>query len=233
MKKIFIFNDTHGNAESIKALLPKINEINPDYIFSSGDLIGIGPSHNEVLDIVSKLPNFYSVKGNHEAYYLDGYRNPLAALQEDHHNWIRSSMDEKHHEFLQSLPYVRFFDIEELKVALIHYPRVNNRFITIEEDKSYDKLCNIFSSIEADIIIFGHYHYGSIVYGNKNFINIGTLGCTNLNIGFAKSALLTIDKNQFKLEEFLIPYDVTPEIEKLDNLNVPDKDFIKKVFIKK
>ena len=151
MKKIFIFNDTHGNAESIKALLPKINEINPDYIFSSGDLIGIGPSHNEVLDIVSKLPNFYSVKGNHEAYYLDGYRNPLAALQEDHHNWIRSSMDEKHHEFLQSLPYVRYFDIEELKVALIHYPRVNNRFITIEEDKSYDKLCNIFSSIEFNL----------------------------------------------------------------------------------
>lgn len=233
MKKIFIFNDTHGNAESIKALLPKIKELQPDYIFSAGDLIGIGPSHNEVLEIVTKLPNFYSVKGNHEAYYLDGYRNPLAALQENHHNWIRNTMDKKYDEFLNSLPYVRYFDIEDLKVALIHYPRLNNRFITIEEDKSYEKLSSIFSEIDADIIIFGHDHYGSIVYGVKNFINIGTLGCTNLNIGHAKAALLTIEGKKFNLEQFLIPYDVTPEIDKLDNQNVPDKDFIKKVFIKK
>ena len=233
MKKIFIFNDAHGNAESIKAILPKIKETNPDYIFSSGDLIGIGPSHNEVLDLVSKLPNFYSVKGNHEAYYLDGYKNPSAALEEKHHEWIRQTMDKKYDPFLKELPYIRYFDIENLKVALMHYPRLNNRFITIENEKTYEKFENLFSEIEADIIIFGHDHYGSIVYGKKNFINIGTLGCTNLNIGFAKAALLTIDGNTFKLEQFLLPYDVTKEINKLDELNVPDKDLIKKIFIKK
>lgn len=233
MKRIFIFTDTHGNAESIKALLPTINKLNPDYIFSAGDLIGIGPSHNEVLDIVKTLPNFYSVKGNHEAYYLDGYKNPSAALEEKHHDWIRNTMDPKHNDFLKSLPFVKYFHIEGYTIALTHYARRNERFITIETEKTYEKLCETFKDIDADIIIFGHDHYGSVVFGDKNFINIGTLGCTNLNVGFAKAALLTLDNHTLKLEEIKVPYDVTNEINKLDMFDVPDKDLIKRIFIKK
>ncbi len=233
MKKIFIFTDAHGNAESLKAILPKIEELKPDYIFSAGDLIGIGPSHNEIMEIVTKLPNFYTVKGNHEAYYADGYKNPGAALEEKHHDWIRNTMNTKYHDYLKNLPFTLYFKIEDLKVALTHYGRKNERFITIETDRNYEKLSSIFKDIDADIIIFGHDHYGSIIYGPKNFINIGTLGCNNLNVGFAKCALLTIDNTNFNLEEYLIPYDITLEREKLDKYNVPDKEFIKKCFLKK
>ena len=66
MTKIIIINDLHGNATALKAVLPKIKELSPDYVFCPGDIIGIGPHSNEVIDLVRTIPNFYASKGNHE-----------------------------------------------------------------------------------------------------------------------------------------------------------------------
>lgn len=233
MKRILIFTDAHGNYESIKIIDKMIKKFKPDYIFSAGDLIGIGPSHNEVLDLVTKWDNFFTVKGNHERYYTDGFHNPLAALEGEFHDWVRNTMDKKHDSFIRNLEYEKTFTIEGKKIVLTHYARTNNKFTTIENDRTPEKISKIFEYIDADIIIFGHDHNGYIYKGDKTFINVGTLGCTNLNIGKAKFGILTIDNGNIGYESILIDYDVTPEINKMDELNVPDKELIKRIFLKK
>ena len=233
MKKILIFTDAHGNYEAIKIIDNLIKELQIDYIISAGDLIGIGPSHNEVLEIVTKWDNFYTVKGNHERYYTDGFHNPLAALEGKFHDWVRNTMDEKFDSFIRNLEYEKELFIEGQKIIITHYARTNTKFTTIENNRTTENMLNLFSYLDADIIIFGHDHSGYIYKGNKTLINIGTLGCTNLNVGKAKFGILTIDHNNIDIQEYLIDYDITPEIKKMDELNVPDKELIKRIFFKK
>ena len=233
MTKIFILTDVHGNYECMKILKNKIDEIKPDFVFSAGDLIGIGPSHNEVLEIVTKIANFYTVRGNHEGYYIDGFHNPSAALEQEFHTWVKNTMEPKYDNYIKNLPIIRHFSIENKNIVLIHYARTNNKFTTIENNLTIEHIEKLFNSIDADIIIYGHDHTGFIHIGNKSFINIGTAGCNNLNIGKTKYGILTLDNNSINIEVNYLDYDITPEIEKMEKLNVPDKELIKKVFFKK
>jgi len=233
MKTIAIINDIHGNVEALKVILKRIDELKVDNVFISGDMIGIGPSHNEVLDLIKTIPNLEIVKGNHEDYYLKGFNNPGAALEEKFHNWVKVTMEPKHDEFLRKLEYIKYFQIENLKVALLHYPRLddNSKFHTISKDKSYECLIEIFGKIDADICIYGHDHYPSIKIKEKALINVGTAGCSNINVGYTRFGLLTIDKDKFDIKVELLKYDIFKEIELLND-NVPDSELIKKIFYK-
>ena len=235
MVKIGIINDIHGNVEALKRILDEMNKYHFDYIFCTGDMIGIGPSHNEVLEILSQIPNLEVVKGNHEDYYLHGFHNPGAALEEKFHNWVKDTMNHKYDSFLNSLEYLKIYNIEGFKIALLHYPRLtdDSKFHLIYPDKSYEFLLSLFSYIDADIYIYGHDHYPNILEKNKVLINIGSSGCSNINVGFTRFGILILDNKKYQIETKLIPYDIQPEIDLLEKENVPDKELIEKIFFKK
>ena len=66
--KIGIISDIHSNLEALKTIINKFNEENVDIILCAGDLIGLGPNPNEVIEYLMTLSNFISVLGNHEFY---------------------------------------------------------------------------------------------------------------------------------------------------------------------
>lgn len=51
--KVMLFTDIHGNASALRAVLSYLDQ-QPDIdaVYCLGDLVGIGPEHNEVIDLL-------------------------------------------------------------------------------------------------------------------------------------------------------------------------------------
>ena len=93
MHRIGLITDIHGNDQALKEALKHLNG-KVDEIICLGDLIGIGPNGNEVINIVKKINNFSCVLGNHDRYLLYGFDNPYSCTQKDHQEWIRNQIEE-------------------------------------------------------------------------------------------------------------------------------------------
>lgn len=232
MQKIVIINDIHGNLTALQAVLPKINEINPDYIFTPGDIVGIGPNSNEVIDCLKTLPNLYCTKGNHECYLLDGFYNPASAFEVAHHQFIKSQVSIENRKFLKAIPYEQHFILEGFKICMLHYARLAQHFTPITKEPNGDDLDALYHDIDADIIIYGHEHQESIIEHPRLFINGGSLGCSNYHPGLAKMVLLSLENHKYQIEEFYIPYDTKKVRDEITKIYLPDGDFINRVFIK-
>src|SRR5574344_362863 len=91
--KIAVYTDIHGNEEALEAILEDIQKRNIKDIYSLGDIIGIGPSSKECLEITldNKVKNCL---GNHEEYYKYGYGmfSYLTREEIEHHNWVHSTI---------------------------------------------------------------------------------------------------------------------------------------------
>lgn len=233
MQTIIIINDIHGNFSALSAILNDVKSLNVDYYIFTGDLIGIGASGNKVIDQIKTIKNKIVVKGNHEDYLLNGFRNPNSAFENAHHDWIRNHISSENIAYLSTLKNVERIKCAGLLLHITHYPRYDNgKMINIIWTKKYEDLYPQFNDNEADLFIYGHNHFPEIIQGEKTLINIGAAGCSNINIGMTRYGILKINDKNYTLDIKTIPYDIKPERDLLDSLNVPDKEMIKDNFFK-
>ena len=232
-RKIGIISDIHGNDLAFKEVLKRLNG-NVDEIICLGDLIGIGPNGNEVLNIASSLKNFRTVLGNHERYYLYGFNNPLSCTNKDHQTWIKNSIDDKHYEFIKNIPVEIEILHNDKKILFLHYSRRNFEALNleyIEKDVCYEKINDLFMKYNADIIFYGHEHIASILEGDRIFINPGSLGCPHPNKDMARYGILELNE-EIKYTQFEFEYDSVCVVRDMYEKNMPNKDFISSNFYK-
>lgn len=77
--RIFAIGDIHGCARELQALLAKINPKSEDLVIFLGDYVDRGPDSRTVIDIIldlAKDTNVVTLKGNHEALFLDFLEQP-------------------------------------------------------------------------------------------------------------------------------------------------------------
>lgn len=96
--KIAILSDVHGNLPAFEAVLNHIHNNNVDLIYNLGDLIGKGPCPREVIELSMKHCDL-SLLGNWEDFLL--YSN----IDENPIRYYRNMLDERHIEYLKTLPY--------------------------------------------------------------------------------------------------------------------------------
>jgi putative phosphoesterase len=233
MYKIGIFTDVHGNDLALKTVLNFFNDKELDEIISLVDLIAIGPNSNEVLDIVTKLPKFTSIRGNHEKYYLYGFSNPNSCTESTHQDWVKNSIDKKHASFLEKTVYQIDKKIEGVKLTFIHYPlRSLNpvHFEFIEHNATKENLNLLFREFNADVICYGHEHISSLVDGNALYLNPGSCGCPYPGKNITRCMILTIDNGKCKYEHFILDYNADIVVEDMYQKEMPERDFISSNF---
>ena len=109
---IAIFSDIHANYDALKRVVEAYKNHDPkvDKYVCLGDVVGYGAEPNACCELVREL-DATTVVGNHDAavsgrmnyaYYYDAARNAL--------DWHANRLDEKHHEWLKSLPYREDFE---------------------------------------------------------------------------------------------------------------------------
>lgn len=234
-KKIAIISDIHGNHSALEAALNKINEDQTiEHIYCLGDLIGIGYQTNEVLELLITCKNISYVMGNHDEAIIDilSGREPYSKGKEkDHHKWIAERLDPKFIPFLINLPIQLRASFNGKSFLFVHYHlNDQNHFCHLDLEPSEKKLDEFYHTSSADVVCFGHHH---VVHHFKTpkrlYINPSSLGCN-----FQPTAplmIVTIGENGEISPNFLeVPYDNKNFLQGYRTLNVPDSDYILKIF---
>lgn len=204
-----------------------------------GDIIGIGPQPEKTVEkLIQKGKKIISVRGNHEQYLLNGLpkqvhndKRKMSINEIGNHKWTHNNISEKAKEYIKKLPIKEYIELESRKIYLVHYP-IDKK----GKYKSYNPKANIeenekmFSSIDADIFIYGHTH-NTNVNNNKNkwYINVGSLGCPKSS-NLAKCGILDLDKNNIHVEILNIEYDVKKVIEDIKKKKYPFYEKILQIF---
>jgi putative phosphoesterase len=240
--KIGVITDIHGNAPALKAVLNKLDKMGDiEHIYCLGDMIGIGPDTNEVLKILFERLDVSMITGNHDEAVLallKGEEYPLShAHAKEHHQWISDKMDKGFISKLEQLPRAITLTIGDKSILFTHYhieqTKLNEHiskdpFSRIVEP-SLDNLISLFKGNEANLIGFGHHHPLHFFEDNDTiFLNPGSLGCNSKPT--APYSIVEIEKDKIivRLEE--VSYDNTKFLESYELLQVPERDFLIKVF---
>jgi len=67
--KALLISDIHGNLPALEMVLNKT--LGLDLYISLGDVVNYGPWSNECVELIDEIPNFISIKGNHEVYFIE------------------------------------------------------------------------------------------------------------------------------------------------------------------
>ena len=230
--RIALISDIHGNDVALKEVLKRVKDV--DEIICLGDMIGIGPNGNEVLDIIRKIKNISCIMGNHDRYYLYGFNNPVSCTTKIHQDWQHAQISEVNGEFLKTIPLMIKRRYNNKDILFIHYgirDLENKRFMPIAKNPTYEDLEEVFiNNSDADIYFFGHEHIRSIVKGKKEYVCIGSLGCPVPSTNEGRYAILEIDDDSITYELKSFTYDPSPVIKDMIEKNMPENEFIRKNF---
>ena len=234
--KIGIVSDVHNNVIALNAMLQLFEEKECDEIICCGDIIGIGPFPEETVQKIKSLKKFHCVLGNHEQYLINGIKRPYPdGMSENeglYHEWEHSILSDDSKKFIDQLPHRLLINRENIKLAVVHYAiNEEDRYINILHNPDLSDCKKIFSNLDADIILYGHDHKGSVLYGSdKIYINCGALGCTNTCEGIARGGILTIENKKNTFEKVFAEYDLQRVIREVDSLKFPAYEEIKRIF---
>jgi putative phosphoesterase len=237
--KVGIITDVHSNIIALNAVLNEFEKIEVDKIICCGDIIGIGPNPEEtVQELIKNKDKLIAVRGNHEQYLLKGLpknvhddKRTMSLEEIDNHEWTHSKLSENSKNFIRQFKISNIIEIEGNKIYIVHYPS-NEKGIYIKHIRKPTIKQNeeMFSGIDADILIYGHTHTTSI--NNKNnkwYINSGSLGCP-VKSNIANAGILEINKNEIHYEQLKIEYNVNEVIQEIERLKFPFYKGILKIF---
>lgn len=228
--KIGFITDVHGNASALRAVLAELaREDDLTCIYGGGDLIGIGPDTNEVLEMLFGLPAFASVAGNHEDCILRlvaGDPPGSSPGMEDHHRWVARELDRRFIPRVRALPRVltpRHGDVE-LFVAHYHVDP-EQQLLPIDPEPTLAKLDAHYAGHPVAAVLTGHHHDGHLIERpGRAYVNPGALGCGLDPV--ARYAVVTLDAVGIDVERRVVPYDREPFLRSYHERNVPNRALI-------
>lgn len=237
--KLGIITDIHSNIIALNEVLKEFEKIKVDKIICCGDIIGIGPSPEEVVQALMQMSDkLIGVRGNHEKYLLDGLlvnvhdnKRNMSFEEIQNHKWTHSRISEQSKKFLENLPIYKIIEIENKKIFVIHYP-MNKKCEYKEHIKNptFEENKEMFREVNYDIYVYGHTHSVCINNrDNKCFINVGSLGCP-LQSNIANAGVLDIKDDKINFEQLAIPYNVNKVIKEIKKMKFPFYEGILKIF---
>ncbi len=237
--KIGIISDIHSNYVALITVLEKFEKNNVEKIVCCGDMIGIGPSPEEVVQKLIKNEDlFIAIRGNHEQYLINGLpkqvhddKRKLSLEEIQNHEWMHKQLSETSKNFLLNLPLIKDIIIENKRIHIIHYPMNENRtYRKHVKNPDYNEIEEMFPNEDYDIFLYGHTHTASVNCVNGRwYINPGSVGCPMLD-NYANCGILTIDKEKIGFEQLKIKYDVRKVIEEIKLKKYPDYEGIIDIF---
>ena len=234
--KIGVISDIHNNLLALNRVLEYLEESGCEKIICCGDIISIGPLPEETVRRIMGVENLLCVRGNHEDYLRklgngESLTMDMSENEAPFHEWEFERLSDECKRFIDSLPVSRLEEINRVKIYVTHYPMAGKVYMNSVRDLTLQKCEQMFSNINADIILFGHSHkffdYENI---NTRFINVPSLGCPSRSRNIAHAGILEIVDRRCVYNKVALEYDVASVISQIDSLNYPASDEIKQIF---
>lgn len=237
--KIGVISDIHSNIYALDAVLNEFDKVIIDKIICCGDIIGIGPHPEDVVQkLIQRKDMLIAVQGNHEKYLLNGLpenvhddKRSMEPEEKKNHKWIHKNLSENSIKFINNLQISNTIQIENKKIYIIHYPLTKSgaykKHIKEPTIKQNEKM---FEGIDSNIFIYGHTHTISINHeNNKWYINPGSLGCP-VKSDIANAGILNINEEIVTYNQLHIEYDVSKTIQDIETLKFPFYKQILRIF---
>ena len=175
--KILVLSDLHANPAALEAATAQ----GFDRLICLGDLVGYGPSPNEVVRFIREHA-FVAIRGNHDnalALDVDCRCSPankaLAEATLAHHRTLLSSEE---FDWLRALPSSVGFTLDGYRFAAFHAtPRDPLYGYEITPELPNDQLREEIEGVKADFILLGHTHLPMVRgIGSRVVVNPGSVG---------------------------------------------------------
>ena len=193
--KIAAISDIHGNIYSLMKVLEDIDEQKADFVVCLGDLVGYGPHPNEVIALI-KRREIPCIKGNYDASVVDG---DFTFIRDTSINsfslpWTVEEVRSSNKFYLSQLPTRLDYDFNGVKVRFTHgSPNKINEYL-FEYGENTKK---VMEEISEDILVCAHTHIPSYKkFGDKIFINVGSVGKPKIGRPNATYALIEIKEDK-------------------------------------
>jgi putative phosphoesterase len=202
--KYVLFSDIHGNSYAFEAMMKKLAGEKIEGYFFCGDIADYYYHTIENIKKIKQLPNFYAVRGNHDALLLDAFGS-----DEKKHFAIRQYGNAYRYlngevaDYIKPLPESMTVKIAGCNIMLIHGSPENHLNGRIYPDTPMDT-----ETLNCDYLFLGHTHYQMIrVLKNCKIVNPGSLGQPRDGKGFS---YYMIDFSTGKIEAQRVSFDLSP-----------------------
>ncbi len=233
--RIAVMTDAHANLPALRAALRDIGEHGYDAIYHTGDAIGIGPYPAECLDLLLTTPGMRCLLGNHDAWFALGLTDPWPYTPGElrHQRWVHEQLDPALRTAVAAWPVVAEEAPDGVHVTFLHYAPQGapGSFAPVVQNPAPEDLDSLFAPYAAHLLFYGHHHPFSDLSGRTRYVNPGSLGCHTAPL--ARYALLdTHAEGRYTLEHRAVPYDAAPLFAELERRQVPEREFLRRVFLR-
>lgn len=228
--KIAVLSDIHGNMEALAAVLSDMVTKGVERAFICGDLAMAGPEPAAVVDFLRNF-DFTIIQGNTDEMIVKDIVPPNEIMA-NALKYAQEVLSEEQKEFLASLPFSHTEEIEGLKLLFVHgSPRRNNEDILPSE--SEDKIAEIISGVQEDIIFCGHTHLPcGYQIKKQTVVNVGSVGRPFSEVPEACYVTVNINKDEAEILHHFVPYDVETAAQKLRNTGFWGSDALADMLIR-
>ena len=242
--RIVVITDLHANLPALDAILEVIRQDGYEQVFHTGDAIGIGPYPTECLERLLSTPNVSFVRGNHDAWLVDGFPDspPEWMNKEDKFahqlwthlqistHWTRTQVDTKLRSLVAEWPFQIKREFEGVKTLFLHYAlRSSGKgFKPLVINPTVDDLDRLFVAYDSDIVFYGHHHSFSDLTGRARYVNLGSLGFYIENT--ARYCVAEFRNGKCTLEYHSVQYDDRELFQAFESREVPGRQFFYRVF---
>lgn len=226
--KIILLGDVHGNLPALQAVLGDARKRGGELVLNTGDYVGQGPFPEETVLLLAAV-EAASVAGNFDRNVLkaDGKKKgEKAAL----HLWNKNALSKTSRKYLKNLPRTKKLFLAGKTIFLAHgSPEDIEENIT--EDTPEERFLQLAEKADADIVVTGHTHF-PLAKKVKNtwFLNPGTVGHPLGNDLRACYALLQMRPGYFRLDHYLVEYDMSKTADAALSRGMPG-DFVSSSFL--
>jgi predicted phosphodiesterase len=233
--RIVVMTDVHANLPALEAALAAVRAEGCDAIFHTGDAIAIGPHPAECLDLLLRTPHVHLVRGNHEAWFVEGLPEPQPVWMSDgeveHQRWTHAQLEPHLRSVLGEWPWVLERDFEGVSVVFTHYglDSSGEGFHPLVRDATAQDLDSMFGSYEAELLFYGHHHVASDLQGRARYVNPGSLGCYHR--ATARYCVVELRRGRYTVEHRAVPYHDRELFDAFEQRDVPERAFIYRAFL--
>jgi putative phosphoesterase len=212
--RVAIISDIHANMQALEAVMDDINSQKCERVLCLGDLAMAGPQPNLVIDFVRKQTNWTVIQGNTDKLIADYSKELIENLKSQFPVMAHALVDDvcildaDKKEYLKNLPQQLNLDIEGVKVLMVHgSPRRNNEDIL--PDFPLEKVEEIISGVDADLIFCGHTHVpcGYQTKSRKTVVNVGSVGRPMTKNPQSCYVVADFNNGSFTIEHRFVDYD--------------------------
>ena len=219
--KIAIISDIHGNIYSLMNVLNDIEEQKVDTIICLGDLVGYGPHPNEVVAMIRRK-NIICLKGNYDASVVDGSYTYIreTAINSFSLPWTIEELRNENRYFLSTLPSHLTLEFNNKKIKFVHgSPNTINEYL-LEDAENTEK---VMHNLQEDVLVCAHTHIPCVKrFGNKLYINDGSVGKPKIGTPDSTYCILEIDNNEKVTAKIIqIQYEYKKIVKDMEMLKFP------------